>query len=528
MNGYPAGVDVEMYTFFRLIRRNLLTAVVIGFTLAAATFFGSSYLPAHFEARATLSIAPPQALGGVAEFAFTAPRTDSSAYVIVAESSTAISNMLTRLGVAPIGAETIRDAARRIQVSVAKGDDVDLINVSAMSDDSRLAADMANAMADILIEWDRARAESVLESSISALEAALVEVPASGEDQLADVVRAQQNSRYMTLIAMRGSATSSVDYVTRAAPPLEPSYPRPVLYAVIAFVTALVFVLAGAVIRPVISDRFNSSLEAASELRAQVIGDYQRRRTAGVDSRALRDAAAYSAANLIGTDPTDTAGNVVMVMSPTRSDQGPSFALGLAIAFADLGKRTIFIDGDLRNPVSFMNLTNRSGGSLGEALRRGVGSFRPTILRKGETKLDVIPASIESDDATVLLARGMPGLIASIAARYEFIVINTTPLLVAADALSFIVNADDIILLLDAEAVSRKDSILAAQLIRNKTDEEFSIVYTSRSRRSWPTPRSRNAKPARASLSEWDVDVGRGSSLTDSMAMEPANQGVQT
>ncbi len=531
MNVYPAGIDVEMHTFIQLVRRNALAAVVIGAALAAAVYFGSQRLPERFEATATLSIAPAEAGGGVAGVAFSAPRTDSSAYVIVAESQTAIAEALSRTDLTPIDTAAVKDAANGLRVSVSRGNDADLVNVTATGESPESAAGMANAMADVLIEWDRQRAESLLENAISALEATLGAEAGVVIGAAEEAARTQQFERYQALLALRGSATSSASYVSRAVPPLEPSFPRPLFFAVVAFITAFVAVLAAAVIRPAVADRFTTGLEAADYLEAPVVGEYLRRRTTEVDSKALRDAAAYTAANLIRTESTGMAGHVVTVASPRRSEQGPSFALGLAVAFADLGKRTVFIDSDLRNPVSFMNLPRKEKGvaTLGEALRRGTSSFRPATLKKGITRLDIIQASVESDDATVLLARGMPGLIASISARYEFIVVNTTPLLEAADALSFIANSDDVIFLLDAEAVSRQDALVAARLIRNRRSEDFSIVYTSKARTSGRGRASRRrTKATRTQLGGWDVAPEKGTGLSDRSATERIGEAPKT
>lgn len=510
MTRHSGDGDAELQTFVQVVRGSFVPAVFVGVALAAAAYFASQLLPPRYEATATLSLTPAGAASGASELTFTAPPTDANAYVIAAESLGAMTQMLVRIGVPVIDPQVIKAASEQLEVSVARGDVSDLLIIKATAADPQGAADMANALASVLVDWDRARAEGILEEVIAGLEARSAAAVGPEGAAVDPAVQAEQESRYQALLAMRGAAASSVHIATPAEPPLEPAEPRPLFAAVVAFVTGTLAIIALNLLRPALTGRFRGGLEAADKMGLPLLGEFRRGSLAEVDSESVRKVAAYAAARIAGAPGGGVIARVVAVASPQRSDAAPAFALGLAVAFADLGKSTLFIDADLRNPLSF-GMPVPAGGSLNAALRSGKSPQRPLALKKGITEFHVIPASPESDDATALLATGLPRLLDLVCSRYEVIVLNTTPLLAATDALTFLDRCDDVVLIVDGDVTTREDASTALDVLAASGGRgPAGVVFTSRAVKSrLPRRRGRRSHAKRIALGDWDVDYER-------------------
>lgn len=522
MEGDQGTADLEMQTFLLVLRRNIAFALAVGLLIAGGAYYGSGYLQPQYEAVATVNLAPSRASGNAAGLTFVAPAMDANAYALVIESPNTIAFALDQTGISPSDEAAVQEASSSISTSVLRGEDSNLLTITVVRDDPREAAALANALARYLIQWDRARASEALEAAIIGLQTALTAQQVSGPGELTDAILAEQNARYLSLLSMRGAVTSTVQVVTPALPPLEPAEPRPLMNAIIAFVTSTICVLAIGVIVPVLSGRLRSARESAELLGLPLLGEFRRARAPRLRAESVRHVAAYAATYLssVAGEP----GRLLAVTSPRPSDQASAFSLGLAVAFADQGKRTLFIDTDLRNPVSFgmPTGTGTTPDILGAALR-GAEVPLPMTLKRGLTELDVISASFEADDATVLLAKGLTRLLSVVALNYDVVVLNTTPVLVAADALSFIGACDGSVMVIDDSVTSRQDAKAAVDLIRRKGGNPLGIVFAGRhaaSPRRHSKQRRRRTRaawvlaPEGSELKRWDLATDQGNKPT--------------
>lgn len=483
------GGDVEMRTFFQLIKRALPYALLAALASAAAVFAASQRMPESFVATATLNLprTSPRALEPGA-LTFVAPPADSQAYLVAAQSLDVLTGALSRMGVDPISNETILDFMESVSVDSVRGDDSSLISISVEAPTAAGAAQAANAVASVLVDWDRSRAAAVLEEAIAASEAGMLAAPSES-------VAAELASRHANLVSLRGAAVSAIQLVTPAEPPLEASAPRPVRYAAIAFIAVLFAALAVALLRPAFAGRYRDEMEAAADLRLPLIGKFTSAKSPKVRAEAIRSAASYAASFVSGAARDQGLGTVFAVASPRPSEAARDFSLGLAVAFADFGKKTLFIDTDLRSPISIDPLVDRGKSTppLGVALRDRVSAPRPSIVKKGVTHLHVIPANDEADDSTALLAEGLPRVLRTMADKYEAIVLNTTPLLVAADALGFLDECDGVVMVVDADVVTKEDTLKAIELVGQSGGRLLGFLYASRTVK-WIRQRSPQAK----------------------------------
>ncbi|MHC4875303.1 MAG: GumC family protein [Planctomycetota bacterium] len=161
---------------------------------------------------------------------------------------------------------------------------------------------------------------------------------------------------------------------------------------------------------------------------------------------------------------------VLMVVSAAPGEGKTTFACQLAGSLARAGRKTILVDFDLRKPRahSLLNVPLELGMSelLSEKL-----DLQTVIHRTGQDCLDVIPAGRVNEDALAALARdGASWLFKELRKEYEFVIVDSSPVLYVADGGSVGSNVDGAII-----AVRSHLSRLPAVAVACERVERFGI-----------------------------------------------------
>ncbi|WP_414752456.1 GumC family protein [Anabaena sp. CCY 9910] len=136
--------------------------------------------------------------------------------------------------------------------------------------------------------------------------------------------------------------------------------------------------------------------------------------------------------------------NLVITSALPREGKS-TVSANLAAAIAQLGRRVLLIDGDMRSPSQhqFWQLNNLVG--LSEVLVGQVEFI--TAISKVMDNLDVLTAGVRPPNPLALLdSKRMAALIADFSSQYDFVIIDAPPLLVAADSLTLSHMTDGILL----------------------------------------------------------------------------------
>jgi capsular exopolysaccharide synthesis family protein len=157
------------------------------------------------------------------------------------------------------------------------------------------------------------------------------------------------------------------------------------------------------------------------------------------------------------------AGNhrVVMVTSALSGEGKTSLASHLATSLARSGQRTVLVDADLRSPSihRLFELTPDPGMS---ELLRGESSLADVLASTAIEELKVITAgNCDHQTLRILAQGGMGGIFAELKENYDFVIVDTSPVLPVADA-SMIAQQCDAALFSILRDVSRKAKIMAA------------------------------------------------------------------
>jgi capsular exopolysaccharide synthesis family protein len=142
---------------------------------------------------------------------------------------------------------------------------------------------------------------------------------------------------------------------------------------------------------------------------------------------------------------SDKALKVIVVTSAVSKEGKSTVSANLAAAIAQLERRVLLVDADMRRPVQhhIWELTNAVGLSdviVGQAeSKAAVTQVMPN--------LDVLTSGVIPPNPLALLdSKRMASLIEYFSARYDFVIIDAPPLVIAADALTLGKMADGVLL----------------------------------------------------------------------------------
>jgi succinoglycan biosynthesis transport protein ExoP len=170
-------------------------------------------------------------------------------------------------------------------------------------------------------------------------------------------------------------------------------------------------------------------------------------------------AEAYRAirAGVLHMDPT-RAPKVIMVTSGMRGEGKTTTTLNTAVALAQQGNRVLAVEADLYQPAfnTRLNLTATQGLS---SLLTGVPTTGLPLSVPSIPKLYVIPAGPETPSPAELLGSPTMGqLIEKWRSEYDYIVVDTPPVLSTSEALILSAHCDSVILVVRS-GVTTKQSI---------------------------------------------------------------------
>ena len=176
------------------------------------------------------------------------------------------------------------------------------------------------------------------------------------------------------------------------------------------------------------------------------------------DFRTLRTNIKYST--------TNRDGKVLLITSPEPGDGKSTISKNLAISLCQDNKNVLIIDGDLRKPSihKLFRISNYSGLSeilIGEkTLSNSINKINP--------KLSVLTSGLTPPNSAELLdSDEMNSIINSVKNYYDYIIIDTTPLELVADAQILASKVDGVILVAKVEK-TRKDSLMNCKKLINK------------------------------------------------------------
>jgi len=142
--------------------------------------------------------------------------------------------------------------------------------------------------------------------------------------------------------------------------------------------------------------------------------------------------------NILYTRSNSEGAPVFAVTSAGESSGKSTIISNLAYSFANISKKVILIDGDMRCPVQQEFFGYEKGvGGLSEFLSGIVKDWREVIFKTENSFMDVIPSGhIPPNPSELLLGSDFSSLISELKREYDYIFIDFPPIGVIADAAS--------------------------------------------------------------------------------------------
>jgi capsular exopolysaccharide synthesis family protein len=167
---------------------------------------------------------------------------------------------------------------------------------------------------------------------------------------------------------------------------------------------------------------------------------------------------------------------VVLITSALPAEGKSTTAMLLAASSASSGKRTVLLDCDMRQQSTSEAFRNKRQPGLSELLR-GAAELMDVITKDPATRTYVIPAgSMVPNPADLLMSQRMRDLIAELRGEFEYIVMDTPPLLPVVDALALATVADKVLLIVEWGQTSRASISEAFKVLRPEAHRVAGIV----------------------------------------------------
>lgn len=166
---------------------------------------------------------------------------------------------------------------------------------------------------------------------------------------------------------------------------------------------------------------------------------------------------------------------VIVVTSSVSKEGKSTVSANLAMALAQLGNRVLLIDADLHHPVQhhIWDLTNAAGLSdviVGQADVK-------SVVKEVTHNLDVLPSGVIPPNPLALLdSQRMASLIEDFDRKYNYVIIDTPPLVLVADALTLGKISDGILLVVRPGALDTVSASAAKGFLEQSCQKILGLV----------------------------------------------------
>jgi len=240
--------------------------------------------------------------------------------------------------------------------------------------------------------------------------------------------------------------------------PTEPEMAKPIKYASVGGVLMIGFVVGGLCLLEARRRRVSNSDDIMTGLGMPILGTLpllptaarnkttQAQSLGGLDGRYGMTESVDAIRTMLMHAPHVDGARVVMISSAVGGEGKTTLASHLAASLARAWRKTLLIDGDLRNPAQHIQFDQPNEPGLCEALRSEVefeDVIKPTLI----SRLWMVPAGkVDPHALQALTQEGLSEVFEALKEQYDFIVIDTSPVLPVTDALLFGKQADAVLL----------------------------------------------------------------------------------
>ena len=378
-----------------------------------------------------------------------------------------------------------------VSISLSPLSQADLVEVQATSSDPNRAAKAANTYARVAVAARRALFQQQLVARIAQIQSQIATIPFNARNGNFQYATFQQE--LATLQGYLGADDPTVARLSPALPPASPTWPRPVLSTVIAFLAALFVGIAVAVGLEFINPRISSEDDLQLEAPLPVLGRIPRLRRRTVRrymlSRGRLPAHTWSgyrtsAAMLARAGEDGGYPKSILVTSAGSAEGKTMTAANLAIALSAANLEVILVDADLHRPmVATLFRVPPTRNDLSRVLA-GDASLESVLSPAPDyATLRLLPSHARPISDFHLMDGGrLEALIAELEKICDVVVFDSPPLVDVAEAL-VLADAVDTVVVSVRMGRTRRDLLARLrELLARRGVTPFGYIVTTRKR----------------------------------------------
>jgi capsular exopolysaccharide synthesis family protein len=213
---------------------------------------------------------------------------------------------------------------------------------------------------------------------------------------------------------------------------------------------------------------------AAREGRVELVSHLQPQSQISEAFRALRTSLLLSQA--------DHPPQVILMTSALPREGKTTAAANLAVTLAQLGDKTLLVDGDLRKPGVSRALSMAGGKYSGlSSYLAGVSTLDLiTVQHPGISNLSVIPTGpVPPNPADLLSSHRLSDMVLELRQRYKFVVIDSPPIMAATDAVILSVLADGVLLVVRSGETPKEAFTRTCDLLSSVKSRVLGVVLNA-------------------------------------------------
>ncbi|PZS02447.1 MAG: hypothetical protein DLM70_10335 [Chloroflexi bacterium] len=364
-------------------------------------------------------------------------------------------------------------AAIKASIQCKPNPDTSLFSCSASAHQAEVAALVANQLATVFTQGEQAFDQQRYQTVLTNIRSSEAIARKNGDAALLSRLQGSE----ISVLVDAAQRASIVRITQQAQRPTSPSSPHPTLNAALAFLAALLLVLGVGFV----SDRLDDSVRGEEEIKEltglpllgivpsiDMLKDralspnsllfFTGKRSPEAESfRVVRTGIAFSRID----DPP----RCLLVTSTVQAEGKSTFASNLACAFAESGKSVILVDLDLRRP-SLSKIVNTPMRGLTNVLLDQASSLESYLVAGALPNLRVLPSGpTPPSPAELISSLRMAQVIQRLQTMADIIIIDSPPILAAADAAITAGLCDSAVLLVRPDRITRRGLTRAVETL---------------------------------------------------------------
>ena len=469
--------------YFQAVRRHVkLIAILVAVAVSAATIY-SLTATKQYEASADLLVQPlPPGDEDYQGFSLFRESFNEAAAVVTA------ARLINSRQIRGPVFERLGKAAEGVSVVVEPLGQANIVTITATAPDPEQAARVANGFAAGAVRARTLRFQSELRQRITRVQREVAAIPLA--DRAGNFEFAALQERLANYKGLVGTADPTIVKLTDASVPSSPSWPRPLLSIIVAFIVALLLGIGIAMFLELVDPRIGSEDELLLEHRLPILARIPRLRTdvardylTGKGSMPSGAWKAYSLlrAVLATLGPDGGFPRSILVTSSSPGDGKTTTAANLAITLASSNMDVILVDCDLHRPMiaTVFNVPPRRGGVVGLLFDKSVPETQ-LVAAPAHPRLRLLLANQTHGLGARVDRERMRQMLDKLADLCDVVVVDSPPVAEVPEVLDMAEAVDTVLLTVRLGRTKREPLFRARELLSRRGLSPSGFVLTTR------------------------------------------------